>query len=87
MAREDQVLRISVAARAVAYEQQRCQRLGQRPVSTFRRHRGWIIPLCGFTAGCVAGSVAGRTTVSALLSAGLAAIRLQPVVSSFLKLD
>jgi hypothetical protein len=85
VAREDQVLSISVAARAVEFELQRSQRLGQRPVGTFRRNRGWIIPLCGFTAGCIAGSVAGRTTVSALLSAGLVAIRLQPVVSRFLK--
>lgn len=86
MAREDQVLKITAAARVVEMEKLRCQHLGQRPIGTFRRNRGWVIPLCGFAAGCVAGSMAGRTTVSALLSAGLAAIRLQPVVARFLKI-
>lgn len=86
MAREDLVLNVTMAARAVEREHARCQLLGQRPISTFRRNRGWIIPLCGFAAGCVAGSMAGRTTISALLSTGLAAIRLQPIVARFLKI-
>lgn len=86
MAREDLVLKIEAAAIAVELEQVRCQRLGLHPISTFRRNRGWIIPLCGFAAGCIAGSVSGRASVSALLSTGLAAIRLQPVVTKFLKL-
>lgn len=86
MAREDLVLNVTAAARAVELEKLRCQHLGQRPIKTFRRNRGWIIPLCGFAAGCVAGSMAGRTTVSALLSAGLAASRLQPMVARFLKI-
>ncbi|MBC54746.1 MAG: hypothetical protein CMQ34_13020 [Gammaproteobacteria bacterium] len=85
MAREDLVLRVIAAARAVEREQLRSQQLGRRPISTFRRHRGWIIPVCGFTAGCIAGSATGRTTISALLSTVLAASRLQPVVARFLK--
>lgn len=86
MAREDLVLRIKAAAMAVELEQLRCQRLGLRPLETFRRNRGWVIPLFGFAAGCIAGSVSGRASVSALLSTGLAAIRLQPVVARFFKL-
>lgn len=85
MAREDLVLSITAAARAVEREQLRCQQLGRRPISTFRRNRGWIVPLCGFAAGCIAGSVAGRTTVSALVSTGLVAFRLQPLVARFLQ--
>lgn len=86
MAREDLVLKIKAAAIAVELEQVRCQRLGLRPINTFRRNRGWIIPLCGFAAGCIAGSVSGRASVSALVSTGFAAMRLQPVVARFLKL-
>ncbi len=84
MTRGEQVLRVVKASRVVEIEHLRCQHLGQRPVRTFRRHQAWIIPCCGFVAGFVAGSAIGRTTVSALLSTGVAAIRLQPVVSRFL---
>lgn len=86
MARDDLVLRIKAAAVMVELEHLRSQRLGLRPINTFRRHRGWFIPLCGFAAGCIAGSISGRASVSALLSTGLAAIRLQPVVARFLKI-
>ncbi|HDZ08185.1 hypothetical protein [Pseudohongiella sp.] len=86
MARDDLVLRIKAAAITVELEQLRSQRLGLRPINTFRRHRGWVIPLCGFTAGAIAGSASGRASVSALLSTGFAAIRLQPYVVRFLKI-
>jgi hypothetical protein len=86
MARDDQLLRIRKAAVTVELEQLRCQRLGLRPINTFRRNRGWIVPLGGFVAGCIAGSASGRTTLSALISTGFAAFRLQPVVAHFMKL-
>lgn len=86
MARDAVVLRVKAAALNVELEHVRCQRLGLRPINTFRRHRGWIIPLCGFAAGGIVGSAAGRTTVSALLTTGFAAMRLQPFVARVLKI-
>lgn len=85
MARDDLILQIKAAAMAVELAQVRSQRLGLRPIATFRRHRAWIVPLFGLTAGCVAGSVASRTSLSALLSTGFLAIRIQPVVARLLK--
>jgi DNA mismatch repair protein MutH len=86
MAREDLVLRIKAASMKVELEHVRSQRLGMRPSATLRRNRGWVVPLAGFAAGCTAGSRAGRTTLSALLSTGFFALRLQPVVARFLRM-
>ncbi|MEX0740394.1 MAG: hypothetical protein WD071_13710 [Pseudohongiella sp.] len=86
MGRKDLVLDIEAASLAVELEHVRTQRLGMRPLLTLRRNRGWLVPLTGFVAGCTAGSASGRTTVSALLSAGFAAMRLQPLVARFLKM-
>lgn len=85
MAREDQVLQIKAAAMAVELAQVRSQRLGLRPIATFRRNRVWFIPLFGLAAGLMAGSIAGRTTMSAVLSTGFLAIRIQPIVARILK--
>ena len=80
MAREDLVLRIKAAERAVAIERLRAREQGRRPLATIQRNRAWLVPLSGFIAGCMAGSSKGKFGISALFSSALAAIRLQPVV-------
>lgn len=80
MAREDLVLRIKAAERAVAIERLRAREQGRRPLATIQRNRAWLAPLSGFIAGCMAGGAKRRLGGSALLSSALAAIRLQPMV-------
>ncbi|OFE12406.1 hypothetical protein PHACT_04025 [Pseudohongiella acticola] len=85
MGRHKALLRVRKAALKVELEQLRCQRLGLRPSSTYRRNRGWLVPLGGFVAGCIAGSISARTSLSGLISTGFAAMRLQPLVAHFIK--
>lgn len=84
MAREDLILRIKAADRAVAIERVRAREVGRRPLATIHRNRAWLVPLSGFLAGCMAGSSTGKVGISALFSSALAAIRLQPMVTGIL---